>query len=437
VDGDLTGVSMADEQSTWKAGVGSTVITPAESMWLAGWAVRTEPSRGTVSELRAKALAIENRRGSRLVLLTVDLIAIPREIAEAVAGQVRQRWGLPRDRMMICASHTHCGPEVRPDKVPFFRIPPEYAAKIQPYVTRVTTRLVEVIGDAIAGTQPVHLTARQTTAPFARNRRAAAAVSHNVPVLEVTAADGRRRAVVFGYACHNTTMPPGDGRYCGDYAGFAQDTLEAHGHADVAMFIAGAGADQDPDPRGTTDLARRHGQTLAGAVRRCLTTPGTGREMTGPLRVAYEEVPLRFQPFLSRDALLADGASDDPPTRAKAAYLLDRLDRGEAFAATYPCPLHVARLGDALLLIAIGGEPVIDYAHQLKRRHAAPGRVVWVAGYANDMFGYVPTARVLREGGYEGNRSVLWSALPAPFAEDTEPRIMEGVDRLVERLEQD
>src|SRR5205823_8281393 len=115
-----------------------------------------------------------------------------------------------------------------------------------------------------------------------------------------------------------------------------------------------------------------------------------------PLRVAYEEVPLDFQSLPPHDVLRADSVSDDLPTRTKAAYLLARLDRSEPFAATYPCPLHLARLGDALLLIALGGEPVIDYAHQLKRRHAAPGQVVWVAGYANDMFGYVPRSEERR-----------------------------------------
>jgi hypothetical protein len=421
-------------EPTWKAGAAATVITPAESMWLAGWAVRTRPARGTLADLYAKALALEDHQGSRLVLLTVDLIAVSRDLAAAVAGQVWRRWGLPRERLMMCASHTHCGPEIRPDKVPFFHIPPEYAGKIEPYVSWLTTRLVELVGAALADMQPARLTARQTTAPFAHNRRGAAAVDHDVPVLEVTAADGRRRVVVFGYACHNTAMPPEDGRYCGDYAGFAQVALEADDPAAVALFVAGAAADQDPDPRGTLDLTRQHGHTLAESVRRCLTTPGTGYDITGPLRVAYEEVPLDFQPLPSRDVLQTDRASDDLPTRTKAEYLQVRLGRGESFAAAYPCPLHVARLGDALLLIALGGEPVVDYAHQLKRRHAATGRVVWVAGYANDMFGYVPTAHVLRAGGYEGTRSVLWSALPMPFADATEQRVLAGVDRLVGQL---
>lgn len=405
-------------------------------MWLAGWAARTEPGRDTLADLHAKALALEESRGSRLVLLTVDLIAVSREIAAAVARAVQDRWGLPRERLMLCASHTHCGPEIRPDKVPFFRMPPDYACKISPYANWLTARLVEAAGAALMDMKPARLRARQTTAPFAQNRRGASVVDHDVPVLDVTA-DGRRLAVVFGYACHNTTMPPEDGRYCGDYAGFAQAALEAKNPGAVALFIAGAGADQNPEPRGSLDLTHRYGQTLAEAVQRRLATPNAEGEITGSLRVAYDEIALGFQPLPTREQLEAQRVSADLPMRTKAEYLLEKLDRGELFAPSHPCPLHVARLGDSLLLVALGGEPVIDYAREFKRRFAAPGRLVWVAGYANDMFGYVPTARVLREGGYEGNRSVLWSALPMPFAEDAEPRVIGGVERLVRQVEQD
>jgi hypothetical protein len=250
--------------------------------------------------------------------------------------------------------------------------------------------------------------------------------------LDVAFADNRRRAVVFGYACHNTTMPPTDGRYCGDYAGFAQAALEADDPGMVALFIAGAGADQDPQPRGTTDLARLHGEALATSVRESLRSPG--REIAGSLSVAFEEIPLEFQPLLTRAELELDRIGDDPPRRTKAEYLLARLDRPELIATSYPCPLQVVRFGDGLLLIALGGEPVIDYAHEIKRRHAGPGQVVWVAGYANDIFGYLPTAAVLREGGYEGSRSLLWNALPASFAESAERRVLNGVERLVEKL---
>jgi hypothetical protein len=418
--------------STWKAGAASTRITPDGPMWLAGWASRSGPSRGTLTELYAKALALEDPRGGRLVLLAMDLIAVDRHLAAEVAAEVGRRWGLPRERLLIVASHTHSGPEIRPDKVPFFGIPPESGGLIPVYARRLAGRLVAVVGEAIDEIRPARVIARQTSAPFARNRRGEGEVDHSVPVLEVVGLDGRRRAVVFGYACHNLAMPPTDGRYCGDYAGFAQAILEEEGLADVALFVPGAGADQDPEPAGTVEIARRHGRALAEAVRGCLGTPGA--EVAGALSVAFEEVPLGFLPIPSEADLRVDLASADLPRRTKAGFLLDRLVRGEPFAGSYPCPLHLARLGGSVLLVALGGEPVVAYAHEIRRRLAEPGRVVWVAGYANDMFGYVPTARVLREGGYEGGRSVLWSALPSPFAEDTERRVLDGVDRLAGRL---
>ncbi|HEX4591272.1 MAG TPA: neutral/alkaline non-lysosomal ceramidase N-terminal domain-containing protein [Gemmataceae bacterium] len=418
----------------WKAGVAKTVITPTEPMWLAGWAVRTEPARGKLTDLFAKGLAVEDSHGGRFVLLTADLIAIPRDITDAVALEAQRRWQLPRERVMVCASHTHSGPEIRPDKVPFFHIPPEFAAKIGPYRASLTGQLIDLVGRALTDLQPTRLFVRQTTAGFAHNRRNADEVDHDVPVLEVTAAEGHRRAVVFGYACHNTTMPPDDYRYCGDYAGITEAAFESGGTgvSPVVLFLAGAGADQDPEPRDSLALTRRHSETLAAAVRDCLGAPGT--ELTGPLRAVSDDISLDFQPLPPRGELQAAFRSDESPMRTKAGYLLDRLDRGEPLPTSYPCPLQAARFGDGLLLIAIGGEPVVDYAHELKRRYSGPGRIVWVTGYANDMFGYVPSAAVLRGGGYEGTRSLLWSALPAPFAENTEQRLLDGIDRLVQQV---
>jgi hypothetical protein len=418
--------------TSWKAGVAKTVITPTEPMWLAGWAVRTEPARGTLTDLFAKALAIEDSHGGRFVLVTADLIAISREIGDTVTEQAHRRWNLPRERLMFCASHTHGGPEIRPDKAQFFHIPPEYARKIEPYVSWLTDRLVETVGAALADPKPTRLLVRRTMETFAHNRRGAEAVDHDVPVLEVTGCGGYLpKAVVFGYACHNLTMPPDDYRYSGDYAGFAQRALE--GHNTAALFVAGAGADQNPEPRGTLALTQSHGRKLSFSICRCLEEHPV-IEITRPLRPTYGEVPLAFQPAPTRHVLEADRASDDPLRRAKAEHLLGRLDRGEAMPTSFPCPIQVVRFGDQLLLIAIGGEPVVDYAHELKRRYGGGGRVVWVAGYANDMFGYVPSAAVLREGGYEGTRSLLWSALPAPFAENTEQRLLDGIDRLVQQV---
>ena len=418
----------------YHAGTASIVITPESSMWLAGYSVRTKPSKGCLTNLHAKALALKWDEEQPFVIVTMDLIAVSRDVAGAVARQVLRKHGLPRERLLFAVSHTHYGPEVRPDKVPFFHIPPEFAKKIEPYADGLKTKLVTLIDQALGGMQPVRLLARKGIATFGHNRRtqnAEPVVDHDVPVLEVTGAnDGTRRAIVFGYACHNTTIPPEDRRYCGDWAGFAQHHLEEAHPGAVAIFITGAAADQNPEPRGSVEHSRSHGRALADAVARALSSDA--REVSGPIDAALEEVPLEFLPVPPRQQLIEEATSADIAVQTKAAYLLRATKDGRALPTSYPCPVHAVRFGKELLLIALGGEPVVDWAKIFKSHFVGPH--VWVAGYCNDMFGYLPTVRVQREGGYEAGRAMLWSALPMPFTETAEQRVTDAAARLVAQI---
>src|SRR4051812_22342555 len=129
----------------WKAGAAAMAITPAKRMWLAGWAARREPAAGKAMDLYAKALALEDAKGERVVIVTADLIAIPRTLASAVAARIQRRCGLSRERLVFNASHTHTGPEIRADKVPFFEIPAEFAANIPEYLVELEAKLADVI----------------------------------------------------------------------------------------------------------------------------------------------------------------------------------------------------------------------------------------------------------------------------------------------------
>jgi neutral ceramidase len=418
------------QTASWKAAAASVVITPTESMWLAGWAVRREPATGKAGELFCKALALEDANGKRIVMVTLDLIAVPRDFAQAVAARITEQWNLPRERILFNSSHTHNGPEIRFDKVPFFDIPPEYAAKIASYRLQLQQRVLTAVNDALSNLKPATLNVLQSRAEFARNRRDENGPSdHDVPILEVTGTDGKPLAVLFGCACHNLTLPHTVCLYHGDYAGIAQQELESHFPGVTAMFFAGAGADQDPFPRGTLELTAQHGRTLAENVWKALSGPK--RCVTGSLSAAFEEVPLKFVSLPSAETLAADAASNDLPRRRKAEYLLSALKEKRPLPAKYPCPVQVVRFGAELLFIALGGEPVAEFAVKLKTEFA--GSVVWVAGYSNDMFGYLPTRRVLAEGGYEGLRAWYWSALPGPFTDDAEETVLQTVRRLVKQ----
>jgi neutral ceramidase len=453
---------MPSKSLTYKAGTASVCFTPDEPFWLAGYAVRTAPARGQISDLFVSALALEDEAGQRLVIASAEIIAINAEIADRVADAMRARHGLSRHQLLLVATHTHYAPEFRPDKQLFFHIPDEYGAKIPAVAEKLVAAFTSAIDRALARLEPVRLFARKTTASFAHNRRRRGVkagtpstddtLDQDVPVLDCVDASGNRKAIVFGYACHCTTIPPEDLRYCGDWAGFAKEQLQQTNPAATALFIPGPGADQDPEPRGSLELSRQYGQEIAHSVQEALDGPGI--EIAGPIRVGWEDVRLSLQP-ITRDAITKMLNSDDPPQQVKAKFLIDQLERGEALITSYTAPIQVVHFGRELLLIALSGEPVVDWAHKFK--HAATQRVpggergvrilnsdsllpaprsplIWVAGYCNDIFDYVPTRRIQAEGGYEGGRANLWNWIPTPFTDDVEDRITAAVGRLVDQV---
>jgi neutral ceramidase len=429
-------VQAGEPQTEWKAGTAAVVITPAGPMWMAGYAARDKPSAGKVHDLNAKALALEDSHGTRLVIVTLDLISVPRELRDWLEKQVAQQYQLPPEALLLNASHTHCGPEVRPNKV---YLPKERAEQCREYVAGMRPKLVQLIGRALRDLTPVSLSYTHARAGFAMNRRTPTEkgvqnhpypdgpVDHDVPVLQVTSADNQLKALLFTYACHSTTLS--FYQFCGDYSGFAKRYLEEAHPGTTALFMAGCGGDQNPYPRGELELCKQHGRALANGVEAALQT--YPRPVRGPLRMALDDVVLEFAAPPSRAELEKEAQSKNKWERRHAEILLKELAEAEKIRTTYPIPVQVVRLGNDLILVALPGEAVVDYALRLKSEIAGPA--VWVAGYSNDVFGYLPSLRVLEEGGYEGGGAMRYTSLPGPFAPSVEKLVVDKVHELVRK----
>jgi glycerophosphoryl diester phosphodiesterase len=145
-----------------------------------------------------------------------------------------------------------------------------------------------------------------------------------------------------------------------------------------------------------------------------------------------EEATLDFAPPASRDELLKLRASKDQGDQRKADFLLAELDRNGRIKSTYDYPIQVVQFGGDLTLVALAGEVVVDYSLRLRRE--LPGRALWVAAYSNDVFGYVPSQRVLQEGGYEAGGAFRFSTLAGPFAPSVEERIVSKTHELVKKI---
>jgi len=324
-------------ETEWKAGLATIKITPDIPVPMAGYASRTKPFEKVEQDIYAKALALEDRQGHRAVLVTTDLLGLSRAIAEPVCDRIQHTIKLARSDILLNSAHTHSAPTLSLEERTESGVTPEDARNIVAYTRSLQDKLVEVVMQALSRLEPAQLSWSSGVANFAMNRREftlrgvilgvnpRGLVDRTVPVLRVDSAEGKLRAVLFGYACHNTTLTQTNYNLCGDYAGFAQAYVQERQPGAQAMFMIGCGGDANPYPRGTMADTRENGAMLGREV--CRILDGTLRPVQGPLTCVFEQVKLPLQQF-SRAEL--EKMTNGPSWQAgNAKTMLASVDRGE------------------------------------------------------------------------------------------------------------
>jgi neutral ceramidase len=434
------GLLLVVRADDFRAGTARVEITPGLPFWLTGYASRNAPATNVTHRLSARALALTDSAQGRLVIVTADLIGIPAVICEAAAERIEAATGWSRAEVLFNASHTHGGPVVSTNLRVMFDLGPEEQARIQAYAERLVVQFSEVACQAIARLEPARVSYGQGQVGFAANRREptqggvrlgvnpSGPVDHSVPVLRVDGPDGQLRSVLFGYACHNTTLGGDCYSVHGDYTGEALMVLDEKLPDATPLFLTLCGGDQNPSPRGTFDLAAQHGQALAHEVERVLRTDLL--RLSPPIRTGFDTLQLDFAPH-TRDTFVAEAASDHVFRQRRARLMLEAYDRGEPIRQL-EYPIQAVQFGSQLTLLALSGEVVVEYAHRARREWPVPHLVV--AAYCNDVPCYIPTRKMLGEGGYEPHDSMIYYAQPGPLADNVEDTIFKGLHQLLNRM---
>jgi len=427
----------ADRPAAVPVGVASVDITPKTPVRLIGYASRKAESEGVESRLKAKALAIGGDPDGPAVLITVDNCGFPAALTDEVAARLKTRAGVPRERVAVCATHTHCAPCLGGNLFIQFGgpLPPDQEAHINAYTRELVDALEKVALDALADRKPGLLSWARGSATFAANRRVlkngkwvgfgvnpAGPVDHSVPLLRVTDAAGALRAVVAGYACHCTTLGGEFNKVCGDWAGYACEAIERDHPGATALVVIGCGADANPEPRRGLDDAKRHGASFAAEVSRLLNGPLL--PVPGRVTASYRVIALPFGTPPTRDQFVKQ-AKEKGPTGYAAQIQLKRLDDGTGLAKTVDYPVQAWSFGDALAIVFLGGEVVVDYAIRLNRECDA--NRLWVVAYANDVPCYIASKRVIHEGGYEVDSSMIYYGRPTRLAPEADDLIVKAV----------
>ena len=430
------------QAADWKAGAARQNITPPTFMWMAGYASRDHAAEEKLTDLWAKALVLEDAAGHRACLITLDLVGIDRPLSQAICQQLEAKQGLKRDQIAINCSHTHTGPVVARNLRPmhYLMLSPEQKQQVDDYATLLEEKVAAAVAEAIDKLAPSDISWGSGKTTFAVNRRTnmepmvpeeraagrlVGPVDHDVPVLAIRDKSGQLTAVAFGYACHATVLS--SYQWSGDYPGFAQIAVEEAHPGCVALFWAGCGGDQNPLPRRTVEKAQEYGRRLAAAVEDVVTAPM--HAVSGELTTTYAEIEAPLGALPSREALVADSQSKDKYVAARAKTLLEDIDGGQPLAQTYPYPVETWKIGPEVQWVFLGGEVVVDFAVRLKTELS--GTRTWVAGYSNDVMAYIPSRRVLLEGGYEGGGAMVYYGMPTVWAPEIEETIIAEAHRQV------
>jgi hypothetical protein len=437
----LAGVAAAaDDAAGWKVGLARANITPRQPVFMAGYASRNKPYESIHDELEAKVLVLGDSAGAKGVLITTDLIGFTAEIANPVRERIAEATGVFKSAILINSSHTHTGPTVSLDPTPREGRSLADAERTVAYTKEVQDKLVAAAKEAAAALRPATLSWGGGVVHFVMNRREftergvilgvnpRGLADRGVPVLRVDGDGGKPLAVVFGAACHNTTLGGDIYDISGDFAGKAQRLIEERHPGCQAMFVQGCAGDANPYPRGSHELAQKHGVELGTEVCRVLETKLA--LVRGPLRTAFGEVALPLAAPPSREELEKEAAGKSGYRPWVAQQTLERLNRGETLPSDYSCPLAVWQFGADLTLVALSGEVVVDYVRLIE--DAIGPNKLWVSAYNHDVFGYLPSARVLREGGYE-TRGIYAGGIGL-FAPEAEGLVVGKVTELAESV---
>lgn len=430
-------------EPTHVVGLASVDVTPRHPVRLNGFGSRTRESQGVRLPIHARAIAIgplaepddaaaagpEAANAGTVVVITVETLGIPAEITERLAARLAVH-GIARERVALCATHTHSAPMIRGCANTLFGqpIPADQWGRILAATADLEAKLEEVALAALADRRPAALSHVTGRLGFAFNRRTAGGpVDHDLPLLVVRGPAGDLRGLFSTYACHCVTLS--DDLLGGDWAGSASLHLERRHPGALALVSIGCGADANPrggvlgaDERAADLLGREY----ADEVDRLLGL--AGRTVTAPPRGTLERVSLELAAPPSRGEW-EERARQPGAVGHHARTQLERLDRGEALAERIASPVQAIRFGEELAWVFLPGEVVVDYAVRLKRELDA-GRV-WIHAYANACPGYVPSERILREGGYEGGGATIYYDIPAPYAPGLEETIVAAVHRTV------
>lgn len=411
---------------TTYASAGSADITPETPVPLAGSEIRTGVFRRVADRLEANVLVLK-QDGPPIVFVSVDLMFVGQELRAGVLGGLGA--AVTDESLFFAASHTHFGPATDDRRPRLGRMDPRYLEQVSERVTGLVFSLLDgplvPVTITYAEGQANHAVNRRLRTPWHLSRRGPlldAVVGapnplgprdESIHLLRVSRADGPALAVIWSYACHPVSFPR-PLEVTAEYPGRARRRLREDLGPDLpVLFWQGfAGDIRPPELDLSTSLPRR--------VRRLVLGPRFGR-FSGD----------EWERWAASLAARVAGIASSPSRRAVSGPIRARRvtrplgDFVLGISGGRQVAFHRVMLGKGLAAVGVAAEVVTEYGALVKSTFG--GCITIPVGYIDEVYGYLPTARMLHEGGYEASWFLRPFALEGPLNPRIEQSCLEAL----------
>lgn len=407
-------------------GAAETTITPPVGTPLAGY-FHPRISEGVIWDLKAKAV-VAGDGDQAVCLIACDLISMPKEIVAEVRGRLQAATGTPGERVLVCATHTHTGPETRPSRL----VPTN-----DDYLAGLPALIAEAGIQAAANRRPAQLRlGRDHEEGLAYNRRfrmrdgteqfgpgddldlVAGVAGPTDPELGVLAfaAEGQTDpfAVIVNYSLH-IDVTSGN-LVSADYPAALTEVIRGvYGPEVIVLFVNGACGNINhcaylrdvPWPANgvakSVQIGRALGGKAIGIIEKSLPS---GSQTVDALQEILDVPAYPWDDVLEHR--LTEARSREQPNFFEET-LLKWVDDYDANTRR-PVETQVLRFGDAVICAA-PGELFVEWGLEMKQWSPFP--YTFIAELANDSVGYIPTFEAFRRGGYEATPVVSVRLTPA------------------------
>lgn len=433
-----------NNEKKWSIGYAQGDITPKKGQTLMSGYGRQRYAEGVLKPLRAQCIALRDAGGNTALVITADILGFDRQSVEYLRRTLAAKHKIAPEAVMLAASHTHWGPPT------LYRVTLAVGPLDPWLVAGLERQLLTLADEALGNLTPGEVTYGHIDTMVGHNRRDPKGngvvewrpnpkndYDTHTPILRLSRKGAAVDDIVLvGHACHPTSSG-GINKFTPDYPGAMRDRIEsALGARARAVFVMGCGADakvthKDPksgelvftgDPKNSAIAGRKLGNEVlkhlrSAGVSRVAVPPSLNCRMaTGDLTMTKPRPLQRLQ----ADAYQPDnGVFEVWWSRQMLAYPDARRKHH------YEVQSWV--LGDALTMLALEGE-VCSPLGPLSRALAKTPHAMTV-GYANEVQGYIPSKKIVLEGGYEGESSHRAYFKPAPFT----PRVEAEFRKIVEK----